>query len=120
VSGEERRPGGKTPSGDPERKPRGMERLADLLPETARQFGLEEQLEQARASAAWLRLIEERVPAAAGSCRLTGLSQGIATIEADEAIVAQELRLRSMELLGALRGTIRTPVRQLRITTRHV
>ncbi len=97
-----------------------MERLADLLPQTARKFGLEDQLAQARAAAAWLRLIEERVPAAVGACRLSGLSQGIATIEADQSIVAQEIRLRSPELLTALRTSIRTPVRQLRVATRHV
>lgn len=101
-------------------KPRGMERLADLLPQTARQFGLEDQLDQARAAAAWLNLIEGRVPAAVGASRLTDLSHGIATIETDEPIVAQEIRLRGPELLAVLRGTIRTPVRQLRVTTRHV
>ena len=101
-------------------KPHGMERLADLLPQTVRQFGLEDQLEQARAAAAWLRLIEERVPAAAGAARLTDLSHGIVTIETDEPIVAQEIRLRGPELLTVLRGTIRTPIRQLRVTTRHV
>jgi hypothetical protein len=97
-----------------------MERLADLLPETVRQFGLEDQLEQARAAAAWLRIVVERVPAAAGSCRLAGLHQGVATIETDEPIVAQEIRLRSPELLRALRDATATPVRQVRITTRHV
>lgn len=101
-------------------KPRGMERLADLLPQTVRQFGLEDQLDQARAAAAWLRLIEERVPAAVGASRLTDLSHGIATIETDEPIVAQEIRLRGPELLIVLRGTIRTSIRQLRVTTRHV
>jgi hypothetical protein len=99
---------------------RGLERLADLLPQTVRQFGLEDQFDQARAAAAWLRVIEERVPAAVGSCRLTDLSLDIATIETDEPIVAQEIRLRSLELLTALRGAIRTPIRQIRVTTRHV
>src|SRR5664280_1122668 len=101
-------------------QPRGMERLADLLPQTVRQFGLEDQLDQARAAVAWLRLIEERVPAAVGACRLTDLKHGIATIETDEQIVAQEIRLRGPELLTVLRGTIRTPIRQFRVTTRHV
>ena len=105
---------------DPEARPRGLERLADLLPGTARQFGLEDQLEQANAAAAWLAIVAERVPAAAGSCRLTDLAQGVATIQADEPIVAQEIRLRSPELLAALRKSVRTPLRQLRITTRHV
>ena len=134
MSGPIRRPGGGRPH-DPgtvdaqsehrvergsDGKPRGMERLADLLPQTVRQFGLEDQLDQASAAAAWLRLIEERVPAAVGACRLTDLSYGIATIETDEPIVTQEIRLRGPELLTVLRGAIRTPIRQLRVTTRHV
>jgi hypothetical protein len=97
-----------------------MERLGDLLPETARQFGLEDQLEQARLAAAWLSLIADRVPAAAGSCRLIGFSQDVATIEADLPIVAQEIRLRSPELLAALRNSAHVSVRQLRVLTRHV
>jgi hypothetical protein len=105
---------------DPDKKPRGLERLADLLPSTARTYGLEEQLEQARAASVWLSIVAERVPAASGACRLIDLRQGVATIEADEPIVAQEIRLRSLELLAALRATARTPVRQLRVTTRHV
>jgi hypothetical protein len=108
------------PPRDPDEKPRGMERLADLLPGTAREFGLEDQLEQAGLASAWLATVAERIPAAAGACRLVDLSQGIATIEADEPIVAQELRLRSLELLAALRARTRTPVRQLRVTTTHV
>jgi hypothetical protein len=108
-------------SGDrePERV-RDMERLADLLPETARQFGLEEQLEQARLAAAWLSVVADRVPAAAGSCRLVAFSQDVATIEVDMAIVAQEIRLRSPELLAALRNSARVAVRQLRVVSRHV
>jgi predicted nucleic acid-binding Zn ribbon protein len=97
-----------------------MEHLADLLPDAARQFGLEDQLEQAGAATAWLEIVARKVPLAAGECRLVGLSQGVATIEADEPIVAQEIRLRSPELLAALRKSVRTPLRQLRITTRHV
>jgi hypothetical protein len=105
---------------DPDAKPTSMSRLGDLLPGTARELGLEEQLEQARLASAWLSMVAERVPAAAGSCRLVDLNQGVATIEADEPIVAQEIRLRTPELLAALRATARTPVRQLRVTTRHV
>ncbi|MGA3029540.1 MAG: DciA family protein [Candidatus Limnocylindrales bacterium] len=111
---------GEPRAADPDEKPRGMERLGDLLSHTARQFGLEEQLEQARAASAWLDVVAERVPAAAGSCRLTELSHGVATIEADAPIVAQEIRLRSPELLAALRASTRAPILQLRITTRHV
>jgi hypothetical protein len=97
-----------------------MERLGDLLPRAAREFGLENQLEQARAAAAWLEIVAERIPAAAGACRLAELRQGVATIETDEPIVAQEVRLRAPELLVALRAATQTPVRQLRVATRHV
>ena len=117
---EARRPAIAPPDRDPAEKRRRMESIADLLPQTAREFGLEEQLEQAGAASAWLAIVAERVPAAVGSCRLVGLSQGTATIEADQPIVAQEIRLRSPELLAALRATTRTPIRQLRVAARHV
>ena len=105
---------------DADAKPRGMERLGDLLPGAAREFGLEDQLEQARAAAAWLEIVAELVPAAAHACRLIDLRQGVATIETDEPIVSQEIRLRSPELLRALRTRPLPPIRQLRVTTRHV
>ena len=108
------------PSRDEQERVRDMERIADLLPDAARAFGLEEQLEQARLSAAWLRLIAERVPAADGSCRLVELRRDVATIEADMPIVAQEIRLRAPELLAALRATSGVAVLQLRVVTRHV
>jgi hypothetical protein len=97
-----------------------LERLSDLLPAAARQLGLDDQLEQARAAAAWLEIVAERIPEAAGACRLVDLRSGVATIETDEPIVAQEIRLRSLELLAALRVAARMPVRQIRVTTRHV
>jgi predicted nucleic acid-binding Zn ribbon protein len=105
---------------DDESAPRRMQRLSDLLPETARQYGLEEQLDQARLAGAWEEILSERVPAAAGSCRLIGFRQDVVTVEADQPIVAQEIRLRLPELLGALRNASHVPVRQLRVTTRHV
>ena len=108
---------GRDPEGGRSRK---MERIGDLLPRTAREFGLEDQLEQAEVSAAWDRVIAARVPAAAGSCRLAALDRGIATIEVDLPIVGQEIRLRSSELLAALRSGIRTPVVSLQVTVRHV
>lgn len=100
--------------------PAGLERLADLLPRAARAYGLEDQLDQARAAAAWERIVAERAPAAVGACRLVGLRQGVATIEVDLPIVAQEIRLRSPELLAALRVAAGIPVLQLQLTTRHV
>ena len=98
----------------------GMERLGDLLPEAARELGLEDELELAAAISAWQQILRQRVPAAVGSSRLVGLSQGVATVEADQPIVAQELRLRAPELTAALRSAVRSPVRQLRIAARHV
>lgn len=106
--------------GDRDEGRKGMERLGDLLPDAARQLGLEDELELAAAMAAWQRIVAERIPAAVGACRIAALSQGVVTVEADEPIVAQELRLRSPELMAALRSAVRSPVRQLRVTARHV
>ena len=100
--------------------PRGLERIGDLLPDAARHLGLEDELELAAAMAAWQRIVAERIPAAAGACRIVALSQGVATVEADEPIVAQELRLRTLELVAALRSATGTPVRQVRVALRHV
>jgi len=99
---------------------RGLERLGDLLPDAARRLGLEDQFELAAAMSAWEKVIAERVPAASGSCRLVAFQQGVASVEADEPIVAQELRLRAPELLTALRATMTAPLRQLRVSVRHV
>jgi predicted nucleic acid-binding Zn ribbon protein len=78
-----------------------MERIGDLLPEAARHLGLEAELRLARATLTWDALVGERVPAAAGACRLVGLDGSGLLVEADASIVAQELRLRSTELLEA-------------------
>jgi predicted nucleic acid-binding Zn ribbon protein len=104
----------------PDEKRRGMERLGDLLPQAAREFGLEDQLEQAVVAAAWLEVVARLVPAAAGACRMIGLDHGTVTVAAGEPIVAQEIRLRSPELLSALRTRTGTPLRQLRVVARHV
>jgi hypothetical protein len=129
VTDPTRRPGqgpnGQNKSGssgrrDPEEKRRGMERLADLLPQAAREFGLEDQLEQAMVAAAWLEVVAQLIPAAVGACRMIGLDHGAVTIAAGEPIVAQEIRLRSPELLAALRTRTGTPLRQLRVVARHV
>jgi predicted nucleic acid-binding Zn ribbon protein len=85
---------------DPGRR-RRPRRIGDLLPEAARELGLERELRLARATATWDALVAERVPPAAGSCRLLALEPGRLVVEADEPIVASELRLRALELLGA-------------------
>jgi hypothetical protein len=48
-------------------------------------------------------IVAERVPAAAGACRVIRLDGFDLVVEADAPIVAQELRLRSTELLGRVR-----------------
>ena len=81
---------------------RPMRRLGDLLPPAAQALGLEEPLMRGRAMAAWSRLVAERVPAAAGSSTLLDLrDDGTVVAAADSPIVAQELTLRTDELLAA-------------------
>ena len=91
--------------------------MGDLLPEAARRLGLEDELRLARAVATWDALVAERVPAAAGACRLVRLEPDAVVVAVDEPIVAAELRMRALELLsafGAAPGGAR--VRLLRLT----
>ena len=81
---------------------RPMERIGTLIPEAARRLGLEEELRFARAMATFAAIVAERAPAASGACRLVRLDGFALVVEADAPIVAQELRLRSPELLAAL------------------
>ena len=78
-----------------------MVRIGDLIPDAARGLGLEDELRLSRAMATFEALVAERVPAAAGSCRVIRLEGFTLDVEADAPIVAQELRLRSGELLSA-------------------
>ena len=80
---------------------RPMRRIGDLIPDAARALGLEDELRLARAIATFEALVAERVPAAAGACRVVRLEGFAIDVEADAPIVAQELRLRSSELLAA-------------------
>jgi hypothetical protein len=96
---------------------RRPDRIGDLLPEAARQLGLENELRLARAITTWDALIAERVPPAAGSCRLVRLEHDTIIVAADEPIVAAELRLRASEILaafGAAPGGVKA--RYLRLT----
>ena len=77
------------------------DRLGDLLPEAARALGLEDELRLARAIATWDAIVAERVPPAAGACRLVRLEPEALVIAADEPIVAAELRMRATELIAA-------------------
>ncbi len=80
---------------------RPVHRLADLLPGIATQLGLNEELQAARAMASWTRIVEEQVPAAAGASRLVEVRSPALLVTAHDAATAQELRLRSTELLDA-------------------
>ena len=80
---------------------RPMTRIGDLIPDAARQLGLEDELRLSRAIATFEALVAERVPAAAGACRVVRIAGFTVDVEADAPIVAQELRLRSPELMTA-------------------
>ncbi len=98
-----------------------MERIGDLLPETARRLGLEDELRLARSVATWAAIVAERVPPAAGRCRVVRLAGDALVVEADAPIVAQELRIRSSELLAAFGGAPGgTRATELRVQVRRV
>ena len=84
---------------------RPMVRLGHLLPDAARGLGLEDELRLARAMATFEQLVAERVPAAAGACRVIRIEGFGVIVEADAPIVAQELRLWGPELLAAFAAT---------------
>ena len=93
-----------------------MVRIGHLLPDAARGLGLEDELRLARAMTTWEQLVAERVHEAAGSCRIARIDGWEVVVQADAPIVAQELRLRSPELLAAFAATpAGTGARELRI-----
>jgi hypothetical protein len=97
-----------------------MRRLGDLIPDTARALGLEDELRLARAMATFESIVAERVPAAASACRVVRLEGFAIDVEADAPIVAQELRLRSSDLLTAFAATPGgSGIRDLRVHVRR-
>jgi hypothetical protein len=97
-----------------------MVRIGDLMPATARSLGLEDELRLSRAIATFEAIVAERVPAAAGSCRVIQLEGFALDVEADAPIVAQELRFRSPELLAAFAASPGgVGVRELRVRVRR-
>ena len=97
-----------------------MQRLGDLIPETARRLGLDDELRLARAITTWSAIVAERVPPAANSSRLLRIDGFVLVVEADSPIVAQELRLRSTELLAAFRSAPGgMPASELRVGVRR-
>ena len=98
---------------------RPMTRIGDLLPDAARGLGLEDELRLSRAMATFEAIVAERVPAAAGACRVLRLDGFALIVEADAPIVAQELRLRTGELLAAFAASpAGLGARELRIHVR--
>ncbi len=98
---------------------RPVHRLGDLLPGIASQLGLDEELEVARAADSWTRIVEEQVPAATGASRLLEIRAPVLIVSAEDPPTAQELRLRSSELLDAFAsapGGAR--LRELRVVVR--
>jgi len=99
---------------------RPMTPIGELMPAAARALGLEDELRLSRAIATFEAIVAERVPAAAGACRVIQLEGYALDVEADAPIVAQELRLRAPELLtafGAAPGGV--GVRDLRVRVRR-
>jgi predicted nucleic acid-binding Zn ribbon protein len=97
-----------------------MVRIGDLLPDAARGLGLEPELRLSRAMATFEQLVGERVPAAAGACRVVRIEGFVVFVEADAPIVAQELRLRGPELLAAFAATpAGGGARELRVIVRR-
>ena len=97
-----------------------MTRIGDLMPDAARALGLEDELRLSRAIGTFEALVAERVPAAAGACRVLGIEGFALDVEADAPIVAQELRLRAAELLAAFAATPGgTGIREVRVRVRR-
>ena len=70
--------------------------------------------------ASWQRLVAERVPAAAGATEVLEIARGTIVVGASEPIVAQEIRLRSEELLDGFRTTPGgLAIRELKVVVRR-
>jgi uncharacterized membrane-anchored protein len=80
---------------------RPIHRVGDLLPGLASELGLGEELRAARAISSWKRVVEEHVPAAAGSSALVEVRPPTLIVSAPDTITAQELRLHAGVLLEA-------------------
>ena len=99
---------------------RPMTRIGDLLPDAARGLGLEDELRLSRAMSTFEAIVAERVPAAAGACRVIRFDGFDLLVEAEAPIVAQEIRLRAAELLTAFAASpAGIGVRELRVQVRR-
>ena len=99
---------------------RPMVRIGELIPDAARELGLEDELRRSRAIATFEQLVAERVPSVVGACRVLRIDGPTVVVEADAPIVAQELRLRGPELERAFAATpAGAGVREMRVTNRR-
>ena len=97
-----------------------MARIGDLIPDAAARLGLADELQLARAIATFDAIVAEFAPAAHGACRATRVEGAVLYVETDAPIVAQEIRLRTHELLRAFAQTpIGAAVTELRIAVRR-
>lgn len=95
---------------------RPMVRIGSLLPDAARQLGLEDELRLARAATTWAAIVAEHAPAASGLTALVRLDGTTLVVDADAPIVAQELNLHGPELLEAFSAAPGgQPARQLHV-----
>jgi hypothetical protein len=76
-------------------------RVGDVLPRIAAEVGIEDELRFARRMAAWERIVEEHLPAARGASKLLAVQPPALVVSATDNVIAQELRLRQLELLTA-------------------
>jgi hypothetical protein len=76
-------------------------RVGDVLPKIAAEVGIENELRFARQMAAWERIVEEHLPAARGASKLLAVQPPALVVSATDNVIAQELRLRQLELLAA-------------------
>ena len=109
-------PGGRSPGS----RRRPMQRIGELIPTAAARLGLGDELRRARAMTTFDAIVAEHAPAAHGACRAVRLDDDTLVVETDAPIVAQELRMRSMALLDAVRAApAGADVREIRITVRR-
>ena len=105
---------------DEPRRRRPMSRIGQLMPEAASRLGLADELRRARLLATFDAIVAELAPAAHGACRALRIDGETLIVEADAAIVGQELLLHGEDLAAAFR---RAPggaqVRQLRVAVRR-
>ncbi len=98
-----------------------MRRLSDLLPDVAERLGIRPELQAASRDHSWERLVARLVPPATGMCRIIEYRPPTLIVAVPDAATAQELRLRSSELLDAFAETPGgEPLTTLRVVVRQV